>query len=96
MNSMNARYFDVDNFVITAKDIKGPWSKPVYLHSSGFDASMFHDDDGKKYVVSLEWETRAGYEKPGFISIVEYDPVKKGDCWLPPANVARWYRQRLY
>lgn len=77
MNSMNARYFDVDNFVITAKDIKGPWSKPVYLHSSGFDASMFHDDDGKKYVVSLEWETRAGYEKPGFISIVEYDPVKK-------------------
>ena len=84
MNSMNARYFDVDNFVITAKDIKGPWSKPVYLHSSGFDASMFHDDDGKKYVVSLEWETRAGYEKPGFISIVEYDPVKKGDCWLPP------------
>ena len=77
MNSMNARYFDVDNFVITAKDIKGPWSKPVYLHSSGFDASMFHDDDGKKYVVSLEWETRAGYEKPGFISIVEYDPEKK-------------------
>ena len=83
MNSMNARYFDVDNFVITAKDIKGPWSKPVYLHSSGFDASMFHDDDGKKYVVSLEWETRAGYEKPGFISIVEYDPVKKEIAGYP-------------
>lgn len=83
MNSMNARYFDVDNFVITAKDIKGPWSKPVYLHSSGFDASMFHDDDGKKYVVSLEWETRAGYEKPGFISIVEYDPVKKETVGYP-------------
>ena len=80
MNSMNARYFDVDNFVITAKDIRGPWSKPVYLHSSGFDASMFHDDDGKKYVVSLEWETRAGYEKPGFISIVEYNPVKNIRC----------------
>lgn len=77
MNSMNARYFDVDNFVITAKDIKGPWSEPVYLHSSGFDASMFHDDDGKKYVVALEWETREGYEKPGFICIVEYDPKKK-------------------
>ena len=40
MNSMNARYFDVDNFLICFRDIKGPWSKPVYLHSSGFDASI--------------------------------------------------------
>ena len=77
MNSMNARYFDVDNFLITAKDIRGPWSRPVYLNSAGFDASMFHDDDGKKYVVSLEWETREGYEKPGEICMVEYDPEKQ-------------------
>lgn len=77
MNSMNARYFDVDNYVITAKDIKGHWSEPVYLHSSGFDASMLHDDDGRKWVVSLDWETRAGYEKPGAICLVEYSPEKK-------------------
>lgn len=77
MNSMNARYFDVDNYVITAKDIRGPWSEPTYLNSAGFDASMFHDDDGRKYVVSLEWETREGYEKPGEICMVEYDPEKK-------------------
>lgn len=83
MNSMNARYFDVDNFLITAKDLKGPWSEPVYLHSSGFDASLFHDDDGKKYIVALEWETRTEYEKPGPISIVEYDPEKKRIVGLP-------------
>ena len=77
MNSMNARYFDVDNYVITAKDIKGPWSEPVYLHSSGFDASMLHDDDGRKWIVSLDWETRAGYEKPRAICLVEYSPEKK-------------------
>lgn len=77
MNSMNARYFDVDNYVITAKDIKGPWSEPVYLHSSGFDTSMLHDDDGRKWIVSLDWETRAGYEKPGAICLVEYSPEKK-------------------
>ena len=63
--------------MITAKDIRGPWSKPVYLHSAGFDASMFHDDDGRKWVVSLEWETREGYEKPGAICMVEYSPEKK-------------------
>lgn len=77
MNSMNARYFDVDNFLITAKDIRGSWSRPVYLNSAGFDASLFHDDNGKKYVVSLEWETREGYEKPGEICMVEYDPEKQ-------------------
>lgn len=77
MNSMNARYFDVDNFVITSKNIEGPWSEHVYIHSSGFDASILHDDDGRKYIVSLEWETREGYEKPGAICMVEYCPEKK-------------------
>ncbi|MFA9464880.1 MAG: glycoside hydrolase family 43 protein [Velocimicrobium sp.] len=77
MNSMNARYFDVDNYLITAKDMKGEWSEPVYLHSSGFDASIFHDEDGRKYVVSLEWETREKYEKPGAICLVEYNTEKK-------------------
>lgn len=77
MNSMNARYFDVDNYLITSKDIKGEWSEPVYLHSSGFDASIFHDDDGKKWITSLDWETREGYEKPGVICLVEYCTKKK-------------------
>ena len=77
MNSMNARYFDVDNYLITASDIKGPWSEPIYLHSAGFDASILHDDDGKKYIVSLEWETREGYEKPGAVCIAEYSPTEK-------------------
>ncbi len=77
MNSMNARYFDVDNYLITASDIKGPWSEPIYLHSAGFDASILHDDNGKKYIVSLEWETREGYEKPGAVCIAEYSPVEK-------------------
>ena len=85
MESMNARYFDIDNYLVTAKDIRGPWSEPVYLHSAGFDASMFHDTDGKKYIVSLEWETRENYDKPGPISVVEYDPVKKAIAGYPTA-----------
>ena len=59
MNSMNARYFDIDNYLITAPDITGPWSEPVYLHSAGFDASLLHDDDGRKWLVSLDWPSRA-------------------------------------
>ncbi len=83
MNSMNARYFDVDNYLITAKDLKGPWSEPVYIHSAGFDASLFHDTDGRKYVVALDWETRVNYEKPGQICIVEYDPKEKHIKGMP-------------
>lgn len=83
MNSMNARYFDIDNFVVTARDIRGPWSEPVYLHSSGFDASMLHDTDGRKWLVSLDWETRPGYEKPGAICLVEYDPKAKSIVGYP-------------
>ena len=77
MNSMNARYFDVNNYIVSSKDICGPWSEPVYVHSAGFDASILHDDDGRKYIVSMEWETRKGYEEPGAISVVEWDPEAK-------------------
>ena len=83
MNNQNARYFDVDNYLITAKDIQGPWSEPVYLHSSGFDASILHDDDGRKWIVALDWETRDGYEKPGVICLAEYSPEKKAILGYP-------------
>ena len=39
---------DAHNFLVTAPAITGPWSDPVYLNSSGFDPSLFHDDDGRK------------------------------------------------
>jgi xylan 1,4-beta-xylosidase len=75
MYSHNARYFDVDNFVVTATSLQGPWSQPVYLHSVGFDPSFFHDDDKKSYVVCLEWEMRDGPGRPAGIVCQEYDPV---------------------
>ena len=37
------------NFLVTAKDPRGPWSKPYPLGSSGIDPSLFFDDDGKCY-----------------------------------------------
>ena len=83
MYSHNARHFEVDNYLITAKDLRGPWSAPVYLHSAGFDASLFHDTDGRKYLVALDWETRDGYEKPGVICIAEYDPKTKSILGYP-------------
>lgn len=40
------------NFVITAKDPKGPWSNPVALPQvNGIDPSLFFDTDDKAYIV---------------------------------------------
>ena len=76
MYSHHARYFDLDNFVVTSPLITGPWSTPVFLHSVGFDPSFLHDEDGKSYVVCLQWELRNGEGRPGSIVMQEYDRSK--------------------
>lgn len=38
---------DGHNYLVTAKEIDGDWSEPIYLNSSGFDPSLFHDLSGK-------------------------------------------------
>ena len=49
---------DTHNYLVTTNDIYGEWSEPIYLNSSGFDPSMFHDDDGKKYLLNMRWDPR--------------------------------------
>jgi xylan 1,4-beta-xylosidase len=40
------------NFVITARDPKGPWSDPVWLKNvDGIDPSLFFDEDGSAWLV---------------------------------------------
>ncbi|RKF19796.1 glycoside hydrolase family 43 protein [Alginatibacterium sediminis] len=70
--SMRSGYFDLDNFVVTAPNIEGPWSEASYLNSSGFDPSLFHDDDGLAWLVSLEWENRSNYDHPGWVVVQQY------------------------
>ena len=44
---------DTLNYVITAPRIEGPWSEPVFVTASGFDPSLFHDDDGRSYFLNI-------------------------------------------
>jgi xylan 1,4-beta-xylosidase len=46
-------FYNTHNYLVTAKNIDGPWSEPVYLQSRGFDPSLFHDQDGKTYVITM-------------------------------------------
>jgi xylan 1,4-beta-xylosidase len=58
VRSYKGPFKDVYNYLITAKNIEGPWSEPIFLNSSGFDPSLFHDDDGKKWFVNMLWDHR--------------------------------------
>ena len=77
-------YKDAPNYITTAKDLKGPWSDPVYINSIGFDPSLFHDDDGRKYFVVMEWDYRRWNPQKGNrsdrtqfsgIILIELDPI---------------------
>ncbi len=58
----NGDFKDAHNYLVTATDIKGPWSEPIYLNSVGFDPSLFHDDDGRKWLVQMIWNP-SGYRR---------------------------------
>ena len=71
---------DINNFLTTAPSIQGPWTDPVYLNSSGIDPSLFHDDDGKKYVVNQIWDQRDKKNAFYGIYLQEYNEDKKSFC----------------
>lgn len=70
---------DTENYLTTCKTIDGQWSDPVYLNSSGFDPSLFHDTDGKKYLLNMNWDYRNDTDGERFagIYIQEYDHAAK-------------------
>lgn len=71
------RFKDTHNFLITSPSPTGPWSKPVFLNCSGFDPSIFHAEDGRKYLVNQTMEHRTRYPRFRGISVQEYDPVSQ-------------------
>ena len=68
---------DFHNYVVTSQSIDGEWSDPVYLNSSGFDPSLFHDDDGRKYLVNQLWDHRPGRNRFAGIVLQEYSPDQR-------------------
>lgn len=55
---LDGNFKDAHNYIVTAPAIKGPWSDPVYINSSGFDPSLFHDNDGRKWFLNMLWNHR--------------------------------------
>ena len=76
VQSFDGRWKDTPNFLVTTTDIRGDWSEPIYMSSVGFDGSLFHDDDGRKWYASM----RMNHLRDNFfggIVLKEYDPDLK-------------------
>lgn len=72
---MGRPFKDIKIYLTTAGRAEGPWSEPVELDSIGFDPSLFHDDDGRKWLVNMEWDFRKGRYRFAGIVAQEYDPA---------------------
>lgn len=72
MLNMAGREFNAETYAMCADKITGPWSKPLYLTSIGFDPALYHEG-GRHYLSILEWETRSGHQAPGTIVLTEVD-----------------------
>lgn len=87
------------NFIITAKDPAGPWSKPKWLKDApGIDPSLFWDDDGRAYYTGAGIVDGTQGEWPGKngIWMQEIDPDngvllgEKKQLTYGHATNARW------
>ncbi|WP_370016416.1 glycoside hydrolase family 43 protein [Peribacillus sp. B2I2] len=68
---------DCHNYLVTCDTIDGEWSEPIHMNSSGFDPSLFHDDDGRKYFVNMYWDHRVGNHNFYGIMLQEYSVDQK-------------------
>ena len=66
------------NFVITADNPRGPWSKPHVLEGApGIDPDIFFDDDGRVWYVGTHSPAKPNF--PG-----------EGEIWLQEIDVDNW------
>ncbi|WP_411346771.1 glycoside hydrolase family 43 protein [Paenibacillus sp. WLX1005] len=77
VKSRHRVYKDLHNYIMTADSIEGPWSTPVRLNGSGFDPFLFHDDDGRKWLLNMRWDYRKQHPSFGGIVMQEYDATAR-------------------
>ncbi|MGB8455126.1 MAG: glycoside hydrolase family 43 protein [Anaerocolumna sp.] len=77
---------DLHNYLVTTTDINGDWSEPIFLNSSGFDPSLFHDEDGRKWLVNMLWDHRKGKNRFAGIMLQEFSS-KENRLVGPAVNI---------
>jgi xylan 1,4-beta-xylosidase len=65
------------NYLSTADDLQGSWSEPVFLNASGNDPSLFHDRDGRKWLVNTDQVNIPPMRRHAGTLLQEYSPAEK-------------------
>ena len=55
---LDGAFKDAPNYITCCETIDGDWSDPWFVNASGFDPSLFHDDDGRKWFMNVQWNHR--------------------------------------
>jgi xylan 1,4-beta-xylosidase len=55
---LDGAFKDAHNYITCCETVDGEWSDPWYVNSSGFDPSLYHDRDGRKWFVNMRWNHR--------------------------------------
>jgi len=76
---------DAHNYITCCETVDGAWSDPWYVNSSGFDPSLFHDEDGRKYVLNMQWNHR-GTGTGGNPENASFDGILLQE-WSPEAGL---------
>ena len=82
---LDGAFKDAHNYIVTAPAIDGPWSDPIYVNSSGFDPSLFHDADGRKFFMNVRWNHR-GQGTGGNPAHASFDGILLQE-WSPDAGL---------
>jgi len=82
------------NFVVTAENVRGPWSEPVWLNDAeGFDPSLLFDNDGRAWFCATKQEDERGHT---VVWVQEFDPYalkltgERHEIWRGALRDARW------
>ena len=68
-----ASFRDFHNYWVSADRIDGDWSDPIHLNSSGFDPALFHDDDGRSWLLNMLWDHRPAHRRFAGVLLQEMD-----------------------
>ena len=74
MKRHHGSFKDALNYIATAPSIEGPWSTGTLINGVGFDPSLFHDDDGRKWYLQMVWDHRARPNIFAGITLQEFAP----------------------
>lgn len=72
VKQVEGAFKDCTNYLVTAENIRGPWSDPIRLNGVGFDPSLFHDGD-RKYLAQQTWDFRDYHHTFNGITLTEFD-----------------------